>query len=143
MGSVVGWVCALGEVSGGLERVPCVQSEVRARRESVLSAKREAQRKLRQAQEAIGCSTTISQIPPSVAREFLQLPKSVAEITQQVHAEEAKLSCMLPVDSAVEQEYHRRQQDITQLEGDLGSNEAQLAEVGPPGHPMACTLLLL
>ncbi|XP_042143029.1 structural maintenance of chromosomes protein 5 [Ixodes scapularis] len=112
-----------------LEAHQALESEVRARRESVLSAKREAQRKLRQAQEAIGCPTNISQIPPSVAREFLQLPKSVAEITQQVHAEEAKLSCMLPVDSAVEQEYHRRQQDITQLEGDLGSNEAQLAEV--------------
>uniref|UniRef100_A0A147BDY0 Secreted protein n=1 Tax=Ixodes ricinus TaxID=34613 RepID=A0A147BDY0_IXORI len=134
MGSIVGCVCFLFVLWArfsvcGLECVPRVQNEVRARRESVLAAKREAQRKLRHAQEAIGCSTNISQIPPSVAREFLQLPKSVAEITQQVHAEEAKLSCMLPVDSAVEQEYYRRQQAITQLEGDLGSNEAQLAEV--------------
>ncbi|CAN7992231.1 unnamed protein product [Ixodes hexagonus] len=112
-----------------LEAYQSLERGVREMRERLVAAKREAQRKLRQAQEAIGCSTDITKIPPNVAKEFLKLPKSAAEITQQIHSEEAKLSCMLPVDSAVEKEYQRRQQDISQLEGDLGSNEGQLIEL--------------
>lgn len=103
-----------------------VESGVKSMREKLVQLKREAQKKLHEAQEATKCPSSTLTIPPDVAKEFHTLPSTAEEIAKKLHAEEVKLSCMLPVDVSVEREYHQRKRDISQLETDVGENESQL-----------------
>lgn len=106
-----------------------LENGVKSMRERLLQLKREAQKKLKDAQEATKCSSSTFTIPPEVAKEFHKLPTTAEEITKMLHAEEVKLSCMLPVDISVEREYHQRKRDIKQLETDVDKNETQLSEL--------------
>lgn len=106
-----------------------LENMVRSLREKLVELKRETQRKLRTAQEATKCSSSTFTIPPDVAKDFRALPTTAEEITRQLHAEEVKLSCMLPVDVSVEHEYHQRKRDIKQLEKDVDQNEKELSEL--------------
>ncbi|KAL3218313.1 hypothetical protein MRX96_031585 [Rhipicephalus microplus] len=95
-----------------------LENRVKSMKEDLLRLKREAQNKLKEAQEATKCSSSTLTIPPDVAKEFLKLPNTAAEITKKLHEEEVKLSCMLPVDLSVESEHHQRKRDIEKLEAD-------------------------
>lgn len=106
-----------------------LENRVKSMKEDLLRLKREAQSKLKEAQEATKCSSSTLTIPPDVAKEFLKLPNTAAEITKKLHEEEVKLSCMLPVDLSVESEHHQRKRDIEKLEADVKGNETQLSEL--------------
>ncbi|XP_077557186.1 structural maintenance of chromosomes 5 [Haemaphysalis longicornis] len=101
---------------------------VQEKRARLLESKREAQKKLREAQEATKCPSSVYTIPPEIAKEFDGLPATADEIVQKIHMEEVRLKCMHPVDATVEQEYQQHKRDAGQLEKEVKGSEVQMAE---------------
>lgn len=105
-----------------------IESAVQEMRVHLLETKREAQKKLREAQEATKCPSSVYTIPPEIAKEFDGLPATADAIVKEMHMEEVRLKCMHPVDATVEQEYRQHKRDAAQLEKEVRESEVQMAE---------------